>query len=370
MIKVKHIGFILFFVIVVIILIFSNLVNLDITNNQRPTNILTPTITKRPTLIVTNTLIPTRTAIISETISPILTVSPTPTVTQKVTATTLSMIRPKDGAEMLEVDSYSGAVLRMVTSDEFPEIENDLMGVNYIVLISDILMDRYEVTNQQFATFLNDYGNQIDGTVAWYDANDYDARIEYDGNKWKVLDNYEDHPVTEVTWYGAEAYCEAMGGRLPNELEMQGAGANIKNWNIVDYAGFAGFTAIIDAGIYPWGYEKPDNTFLNFDMNVGDTVPVGSYPLGANPVGIMDLSGNVREWMLNWYTKNYSQGHVTNEGTKGPFDGEYRSIRGGSWQDDAENVLVLKRDYALPSVSENDLGFRCVYSEFTNRPRK
>ena len=58
-----------------------------------------------------------------------------------------------------------------------------------------------------------------------------------------------------------------------------------------------------DGRIYPWGNEPPDKERCNFNMNVGDTTPVGSYPKGASPYGLLDMAGNVWEWTADWYSQ-------------------------------------------------------------------
>ncbi|MFQ5771091.1 MAG: formylglycine-generating enzyme family protein, partial [bacterium] len=98
---------------------------------------------------------------------------------------------------------------------------------------------------------------------------------------------------------------------------------------------------------YPWSEEKPDKTNANYDEEVGQTTPVGAYPAGATPEGLMDMAGNVWEWMENLY------GHE-----KYPVA---RALRGGSWVDLADDLRCAARDYFNPAdVWDLNIGFRLV----------
>ena len=99
--------------------------------------------------------------------------------------------------------------------------------------------------------------------------------------------------------------------------------------------------------LYPWGKQEPDKTHANFGQEVGHTTPVGSYPEGATPDGLMDVAGNVWEWMENLY------------GQKDLPDA--RALRGGSWGNGASDLQCSARDGDNPDGSWNDsVGFRVV----------
>jgi formylglycine-generating enzyme required for sulfatase activity len=88
------------------------------------------------------------------------------------------------------------------------------------------------------------------------------------------------------------------------------------------------------------------------------TAPVGSYPEGASPFGVLDMAGNVSEWTADWYI-DYSQRAETNP--QGPNTGMSRVFRGGSWNTrETDKVRVTARDWPEPTLRAIDLGFRCA----------
>ncbi|HCU57053.1 MAG TPA: hypothetical protein DF984_02300, partial [Anaerolineaceae bacterium] len=124
-------------------------------------------------------------------------------------------INEVDGAEMVYVPA--GEFLmgsKDGDSDEDPE---------HTVYLDAYWIYKYEVTNEQYAAFLNEMGNQTKGGVTWLDASSTYANIHESGGEWTADSGHEDHPVVEVTWYGAQAYCEWAGGRLPTEAEWEKA---------------------------------------------------------------------------------------------------------------------------------------------------
>jgi len=91
----------------------------------------------------------------------------------------------------------------------------------HTVALDGFWIDRTEVTNAQFAAFLNDQGNQTEGGAAWREFERVCCPIERAGNEYRPQSGYADHPVIEVRWYGAAAYCEWVGARLPTEAEWE-----------------------------------------------------------------------------------------------------------------------------------------------------
>ena len=168
--------------------------------------------------------------------------------------------------------------------------------------------------------------------------------------------NESDQPVVGITWFAARAYCfwlsclhamqegnEQLEGvnriasiyRLPTEVEWEWAAAGREKGGSLRK--------------YPWPKEKgePNKNLANYNQNVGKTTPVGRYPEGATPEGLMDMAGNVWEWMENLYDK----------------DEDARALRGGSW-DDVDNYLRCSaRNYGYPVNYWNYYGFRVVLSE-------
>lgn len=221
------------------------------------------------------------------------------------------------------------------------EFESELPARD--VNVSTYYIDAYEVTNAQYAGFLTVAGNQTSGGKLWYDALGAGARLFATGDQWQSDPAYANHPVTEVTWYGAEAYCEWRGGRLPTEAEWEKAARFDPASNT--------------ARIYPWGNDQPNAALANFGVNVGGTREVGSYEAGQSALGLYDMAGNAFEWVLDWFTPNYEDADTENP--RGPDESEYRVIRGGSWGDNPFLLRTANRGFILPTAALNFVGFRC-----------
>jgi formylglycine-generating enzyme required for sulfatase activity len=203
-------------------------------------------------------------------------------------------------------------------------------------------IDRTEVTNAQYAAFLQDQGNQVEGYQPWLDVEAGDCLIEQAGDAFRPKAGYEDHPVIRVTWYGAHAYCEWAGKRLPTEAEWEKAARGP------------------DGRIYPWGDEF-DGTRLNFcdtncprdsrqeawDDGFAETAPVGSYPDGASPYGALDMAGNAWEWVADLYRE---------------IRHDARVIRGGGWESAPQSARAAARYNGFQATGYSYVGFRCVQS--------
>jgi formylglycine-generating enzyme required for sulfatase activity len=176
------------------------------------------------------------------------------------------------------------------------------------------------------------------------------ARIELDGMVFSSLPEYANHPATLMTWFGANAYCEYYGWRLPSELEWEKAARGTE----LDENGH---------GLaFPWGYEielNQANFYSSFDLfekiygKLGNTTPVGLYNGDtydgyetedqASPYGLYDMAGNVWQWTGDDYHKQH-----------------YRYLRGGSFYSYEVDLRVWKRDSAGPTYFSPDAGFRCA----------
>lgn len=192
------------------------------------------------------------------------------------------------------------------------------------------------------------------------------SRIRLEDNQYVLsVETFADHPVYAVTWYGAAAFCQAQGGRLPTEAEWE-------------YA--ASFNpASGEKQKYPWG-NSFDPTAANFcDQECGfshadtahndgfaRTSPVGSFENGRSPQGAYDLGGNVWEWVGDFYNATYyTRSAETNP--QGPDTGSQHVVRGGSWFDSGNFLNAVFRTGIPPLEPDDTVGFRCAYDELPTR---
>lgn len=153
---------------------------------------------------------------------------------------------------------------------------------------------------------------------------------------------YRDYPVVYVNWYQADQYCHWADRSLPTEAQWEKAARGT------------------DGRRYPWGNQLPNPHLANFNLSlIGEPVPVYRYPLGASPYGVLNMAGNVREWIADWYGVNYYQSSPT-DNPKGPITGTERSLRSGSYAEDQQQISVYTRFKHLPDSAGLNRGFRCA----------
>ncbi len=219
------------------------------------------------------------------------------------------------------------------------------------VMLDAFYIDRFEVTNVLFERFVKATGHQ---TVAerrgkgavWLPKN-RGWEQEVSNAAWRSPNGpgssaEPTHPVMQVAWYDAAAYCRWAGKRLPTEAEWEKAARGP------------------DGRRYPWG-DAWDPTRANGELRVKGTTPVGTYPQGASPYGVHDMAGNVWEWVADWYGEGYYRWGSTRNPT-GPEIGEFRVARGGSWVNEAAGLETTHRHRIGPGHPTNTLGFRCAKS--------
>ena len=276
-----------------------------------PTHTLTPTPTRRlpPTATLTIVIYLTRTP--SPTSPPV--VPPDETTS------------PMDGMVLIYIPA---GTFRMGSNSGDVEERYE-----HTVTLDAFWMDRTEVTNAMYARCVAaGECTPPSGTGSY-------TRTSYYGNP-----TYDNYPVLAVTWFQASSYCTWAQRQLPTEAQ----------WEYAARGGLSGAT-------YPWG-EGIDCSRANYMPDrtcEGDTVAVGSYP--ANGYGLYDMAGNVWEWVADWFTPSgYSVDTVTNP--TGAVSGEYRVIRGGTWDDDASSLRVANRYGVNPQNQNASIGFRCALS--------
>ena len=207
-------------------------------------------------------------------------------------------------------------------------------------------IDVYEVTSALFARFLNEMGNQIEGGVTWLDTGDEHALIYEDQGTWTTSDGAASRPATEVTWFGAAAYCEWRGGRLPTEAEWEYAARGP------------------DGLIFPWGDEFVPDNVVHFRSGGGNrSWDVGSKPGGMSWIGAHDMSGNVYEWTSSLYLPYPYDGADGRESDSSIDSTGYRVLRSGSWGPDVNILRAANRLMSYPYVATYDFGFRCIRYE-------
>jgi len=265
------------------------------------------------------------------------------------------------------------------------------------VFVDAFMMGRYEVTNQQYVEFLNNAFSaglievKTDNLVYkkstsyvycdTYDSSTY-SRIAFISSRFMIVLDKANHPVTEVTWYGAAAYCNWRSEQLGWELcynatnftpDLSKHGCRLPTeaeWEMAARDGLANKR-------FPWGdtithsqANYNSSTSYAYDVSstrgyhptyaVGDmpyTAPVGSFP--ANGYELFDMAGNVWEWCNDWYQDTYYNSSPYYN-PPGPASGSYRVLRGGAWYYDAYFCRVAYRTRTIPSYRGESYGFRLV----------
>ena len=251
--------------------------------------------------------------------------------------TVSTQTRQKDGMLMV----YIPAGDFIMGSDNGSNDEKPPHTVN----LDGFWIDQTEVTNAMYAQFLNEQDNQSQDGVYWLDAEDPDVRIHKSGGRWQAQLTYVNHPVIEVSWYGAAAYCAWVGGRLSTEAEWEKAARGA------------------DQRVYPWGDDSPTCAYANYSGCFGATRAAGMHPAGASPYGILDMAGNAWEWVADWHAPDYYTSSPTDNPT-GPASGSARVLRGGSWQYADSFIRTTHRYKSSPDTSNDYIGFRCVLPQY------
>lgn len=211
------------------------------------------------------------------------------------------------------------------------------------VTVASFRIDRREVSNAEFARFLNavgDFHNAAGRRL--YDADDGDARIHPVDGRWRADKGFETHPVNEASWFGARDYCAWRGARLPSEAEWELAARGVEGRR------------------YPWGDAPPDAARARYDTGWMRTLPVGSLSVGATPEGVLNLAGNVHEWTSSLYRPYpYDAG----DGREDADSDAARVTRGGAADTGADSLTGTWRGRTVsrrPRAGHHNIGFRCA----------
>jgi formylglycine-generating enzyme required for sulfatase activity len=199
------------------------------------------------------------------------------------------------------------------------------------IYVDAFSIDKFEVTNKRYLAFIAATGHKEPFNV-------YE-----EGTLFKVADIH-DLPVVQVTWHDAADYCQWVGKRLPTEAEWEKAARGT------------------DGRIYPWGNEEPSPLHANYDREWAgkETLkPVGSLPQGTSPYGVQDMSGNAREWVQDWYDKDYYQ-QAPKRNPKGPDKSLLKVIRGGGWRSFDSDIRAAARGKGGFALKTHGTGFRCA----------
>ena len=226
------------------------------------------------------------------------------------------------------------------------------------VRLGDFWIDRYEVTNELFARFVTetDYETEAEQR-GWGWVRAGDEWEERDGADWRhphgpnsSIDDKMDHPVVLMSWNDANVYCNWAQKSLPTEAEWEKAARG----------------PMLDVEIeqnYAWGQEFDSEKANTEEANQNDTTPVGHFsPQGDSPYGAADMTGNVWEWVADWYSSDYYQ-EAPLSNPPGPATGTNKILRGGSWLFDAFYARTAFRYNIRPDYTYDFAGFRCSSRE-------
>ncbi len=251
----------------------------------------------------------------------------------------------KDGMVQLYVPE--GEFLMGSSQESLDAIENELP--QHKVFLDAYWIDQTEVTNAMYSKCVEA------GSCSAPVSNKSQTRDSYYNNP-----EYNNYPVIWVSWEDAVTYCAWAGRRLPTEAEWEKAARGTEGKR------------------YSWGNERPLGIRANYcdkncsfdwkdqavDDRYADTAPVNEYKDGKSPYGTLNMSGNVWEWVADWYDEAYyaSSPNRNPTGPSRPTTGEKRVVRGGSWNNDAKMLRSAVRSFDIPTTNGNNWGFRCARS--------
>lgn len=304
----------------------------------------------------------------------------------------------KFGIEMVKIPA---GTFMMGSLEDEPDRGSDETQ-HEVTLTNSFWMGKYEVTNAQYAEFLNAKGvvgtpdithpyflnggviftaavcdwGENDGQVLVYDGSsepsfatvNWGINWDESAGEWKPAEGYEDYPVVWVSWYGAVEYAAWVGGSLPTEAQWEyaarGGQSESLPFGIGDGTKLVPGMANFD--LFSCYDLAEQGSYMNDDMslNLGMTSPVGSYASYTNGYGLYDMHGNVSEWCMDLYDRenpDYGSDPVTDP--QGPATGTWHIMRGGNWFYQASFARSACRQFDAPDNPYLYIGFRVVIVE-------
>jgi formylglycine-generating enzyme required for sulfatase activity/energy-coupling factor transporter ATP-binding protein EcfA2 len=293
--------------------------------------------------------------------NPTPTPTPTPGLAQRLEiyadqAQLESSLRERDNMRMLYI---TGGEFMMGADPGQVEMAATNEQPAHPVTVADFYLDRFEVTVQQYAAFLNAQGGYR-GLCNGHDC----VYTGFETQHTFLLSNlgvyepkagFENYPVNWVSWHGADSYCRWVDARLPTEAEWEYAAGGV------------------DGRLYPWGDEPANRslavygfspTVANFDAALR---PVNALPEGDSPFGLAGMAGSLLEWVQDWYDPTYYATRSDDGPNLNNTTGR-RVLRGGAWYSSAGDLRLTARFHLPPRLESTPVGelaywgvgFRCA----------
>lgn len=261
-----------------------------------------------------------------------------------VAAITAYTQKNTDGIETVYVE---GGLFEMGYTDFFDSIR---CAPLHEVYLNSFNIGKYEVTNGQFCDYLNNSGKTLDEAKNAIGIGSRQCLINYNNGIFEVPNEYEQYPVTMVTWQGAEEFCLSIKGRLPTEAEWEYAARGGKKTKGYIYSGSNNASKVMVS-----------------QENIATIQKIGS--LFPNELGIYDMSGNVAEYCYDWFKIDYYMYSKKKNpmGPNKPTDfgnsAKVKSVRGGSYKNPSQAGMCTSRAMYVISDSNQlmkypNIGFR------------